>query len=199
MPPPRDPELTRQHILQVTAEEMRLNGYKAASLAEILDKAGVSKGALYHHFANKQELGYAVFDEIFVKDFLSDWALPMSSDRPIDAVCEWFSGFAEQLSEEDLQLGCPVCNIATEMAGVDEGFRLKTMTMFEELQSRLARTIVYSQEKGQVKLEVDAEPVSAFIVAAIHGSMMQGKCGRNVDAFKSSLKCLSDYISSLKV
>ncbi len=199
MSPPRDPEQTRHHILQVTAEEMRQNGYKAASLAEILDKAAVSKGALYHHFSNKQELGYAVFDEVFVKEFMSDWELPMSSDKPIDAMCEWIAGFADQLTEEDLQLGCPVCNIATEMAGVDEGFRLKANSMFEELQSRLARTILYSQEQGQVRAEIEAVPVSAFIVAVIQGTMMQGKCGRDVETFRSCIKCLSDYISSLKV
>lgn len=197
MPPPRDSALTRTRILHVTAAEMRLHGYKAASVADILAKAGVSKGALYYHFANKQELGYAAFDEIFVEDFLSKWALPMSSSRPIDVTCEWFNSFAQQCSQEDLQLGCPVCNIAIEMAGVDEQFRLKTMKMFNELQSQLSRIIVCSKERGQVRPDVDAEPVSAFVVAAIQGAIMQGKCDRSLKTFTSTLRCLSDYIRSL--
>jgi len=198
MAPPRDPEQTRQHILDVTAEEMRINGYKAASLADILDRAGVSKGALYHHFSNKQELGYAVFDEIYVRDFLCDWGIPMASDQPIDALCEWLTGFSEQLTEQELQLGCPVCNITTEMSGLDEGFRVKSINMFETLQTRLADTIRSAQEKGQVRQEVEALPVAAFIMAAIQGVMMQGKYARNLETFRSTVKCMANYVASLK-
>lgn len=199
MSPSRDPRLTRQQLLKVTAEEMRLHGYKAASLADILKKAGISKGALYHHFATKQELGYAVFDEIYMQDFLGNWELPLSSDQPIDALCCWFSSFAESWTESELQFGCPACNIATEMAGIDEGFRLKTQQMFEELQSRLEQTILYAQQQGQINAEIAVKPVAAFIVAVIQGAMMQGKCSGDVSTFRSILGCLSDYIYSLKV
>ncbi|MFL0801687.1 MAG: TetR/AcrR family transcriptional regulator [Agarilytica sp.] len=198
MAPPRDPESTRQHILEVTAEEMRQNGFKAASLADILAKAEVSKGALYHHFANKQELGYAVFDEVFVREFLADWDLPMSSDEPIDALCKWMTEFAEHVSEEVLQQGCPVYNIATEMSSADEGFRSKTTKMFETLQAHLAETIETAKRNGQVKTDIDPESVAPFIVATIQGSMMQGKYGRNLETFKASIKCLASYLASLK-
>jgi len=198
MSPARDPELTRQHIIDVTAEEMRLNGYKAASLADILNKAGVSKGALYHHFASKQDLGYAVFDEVFIRDFLQDWEMPLSSDNPIDAICQRFAGFSDQVSAEQLQLGCPVSNIAIEMSGLDEGFRVRTVAMFELLQSRMAETLRTAQGNGQVKMDVDAESVSAFVMAAIQGSMMHGKYVRKVETFKSIIKCLANYVASLK-
>lgn len=198
MTSPRDPESTRQRILEVSAEEMRQNGYKASSLAEILEKAKVSKGALYHHFANKQELGYAVFDEIFIREFLSEWEIPMSSDEPIDEACRWISHLAEEITAEKLQLGCPVYNIATEMASADEGFRSKTTSMFETLQSRIVVMLATAKLKGQVNPEIEPESVAPFIVATIQGAMMQGKYGRNLQTFKSTLKCLADYLGTLK-
>lgn len=198
MAPTRDPEQTRQRILTVTADEMRVNGYKAASMAEILDKAGVSKGALYHHFANKQELGYAVFDEVFAAEFVADWDMPMSSDTPIESLCEWLTEFADQITEEQLELGCPVCNIVTEMAGLDEGFRHKADAMMYELQSLLAKKIAVAKVNGQVKPKVEPDAVAAFIFAAIQGAMMQGKYERNLDTFKSTCRCLADYLDSLR-
>lgn len=198
MSPARDPESTRQHILDVTAEEMRLRGYKAASLADIIKKADVSKGALYHHFANKQELGYAVFDEIFVREFLNDWDIPMSSDDPIQALCEWMTCFSDNVTIEELEQGCPVYDIATEMASSDEGFRSKAIKMFETLQSHLAVTLSTAQLNGQMKQDIDAEAIAGFIVAAVQGSMMQGKYGRNLKTFKSSIKCLANYLATLK-
>lgn len=39
-------------------------GYAAVSLAEIVDHAGVTKGALYHHFENKEALFRAVVEQV---------------------------------------------------------------------------------------------------------------------------------------
>ncbi len=199
MSPPRDPNLTRQHILEVSAEEMRVNGFKAASLSDIINRAGVSKGALYHHFSNKQELGYAVFEEIYIAAFLADWDLPLSQERPLKAVSDWYTQFAEQVTEAELGEGCPVCNIATEMSGVDEGFRNMTMKMFATVQKRFAASIKAAQDKGQVKPDIDPNAVASFLIAAMQGIMAQGKYARDLEEFKSTIKCMADYVRSLQL
>ena len=58
----RDPERTRVRLLQAAFEEMYRSGYRSADLDAILAAAGVTKGALYYHFDNKESLGYAVVD-----------------------------------------------------------------------------------------------------------------------------------------
>jgi len=55
---------TRSKILFAAYKEIHLHGFQAASLNNILAHTGVTKGALYHHFPNKTELGYAVIDEV---------------------------------------------------------------------------------------------------------------------------------------
>ncbi|NJQ00450.1 ScbR family autoregulator-binding transcription factor [Streptomyces zingiberis] len=51
---------TRQTILLAAAGVFEERGYGAAKLTEILDRARVTKGALYFHFASKKELALAV-------------------------------------------------------------------------------------------------------------------------------------------
>lgn len=196
--PVRDPEATRKHLLEVTANEMLLNGYKAASLSDILDKAGVSKGALYHHFANKQELGYAVFEEVYIDRFLTTWEIPMSQDDPVQALSDWFRSFAQGVKKDELELGCPVCNIATEMSSVDEGFRHKAMAMYAALGERIVAAITAAKEKNLVRSEIKPRAVATFLVAAIQGVSIQGKYSRNVDTFRSSMDCMADYVNSLR-
>lgn len=53
-------EETRSHILDVAGELFAQRGYDATSVADICERAGVTKGAFYHHFASKQ----AVFLEL---------------------------------------------------------------------------------------------------------------------------------------
>jgi TetR/AcrR family transcriptional repressor of nem operon len=63
---PRDPVRTRQRLLQAAFQEVYHTGFQGSDLETILDGAGVTKGALYHHFENKEALGYAVVDEVAV-------------------------------------------------------------------------------------------------------------------------------------
>lgn len=58
------PEETVRRILD-TAERLFIEkGYDRASLQEIIDETGLSKGAIYHHFTSKEDIFYSVCDRI---------------------------------------------------------------------------------------------------------------------------------------
>jgi AcrR family transcriptional regulator len=57
-------QATRERLLEAAREAFGSKGYEATSVAEILAAAGVAKGALYHHFATKEELFDAVLDRL---------------------------------------------------------------------------------------------------------------------------------------
>jgi AcrR family transcriptional regulator len=56
---------TRRELLTAAKKLIAERGFAEASLSEIADSAGVTKGALYHHFASKEELFLALLDEHF--------------------------------------------------------------------------------------------------------------------------------------
>lgn len=55
--------LTRQALTRAAADVFARRGYSAATMSDILDEAGVTKGALYFHFRSKEELAHAIFAE----------------------------------------------------------------------------------------------------------------------------------------
>jgi AcrR family transcriptional regulator len=55
---------TRQHIVCVATRLFTKPGYEATSIEAILSACAISRGALYHHFAGKDELFLAVFETI---------------------------------------------------------------------------------------------------------------------------------------
>ncbi|WP_327411536.1 ScbR family autoregulator-binding transcription factor [Streptomyces sp. NBC_01233] len=58
---------TRRAILEAAAAVFDERGYDAATIADILARAGVTKGALYFHFSSKQELAQGVLEEQFAE------------------------------------------------------------------------------------------------------------------------------------
>ena len=78
---PRDPERTRGRLLQAAFQEIHRSGFRSADLDAILAKAGVTKGALYYHFDNKEALGYAVVDEVIASKVPPKWVQPYATPR----------------------------------------------------------------------------------------------------------------------
>src|ERR1700723_1998286 len=83
----RDPERTREPLLQAASREIYRSVFQSASLDTILAAARVTKGALYHHFKNKEALGYAVVEEVILPNVRGQWVRPLQSVKnPIDAL-----------------------------------------------------------------------------------------------------------------
>jgi TetR/AcrR family acrAB operon transcriptional repressor len=58
-----DADLTRQSLLNAALEVFSRMGFDAARLEDVAEAAGVTRGAIYHHFGGKAELFYALIDE----------------------------------------------------------------------------------------------------------------------------------------
>nr|WP_174505678.1 TetR/AcrR family transcriptional regulator [Acinetobacter sp. Marseille-Q1620] len=63
----KDPDLVRQKILESTEHLVAENGVTGMSIQAVADMAGVTKGGLFHHFANKQILIEAMLEFILQK------------------------------------------------------------------------------------------------------------------------------------
>ena len=192
----RDAELTRQKILEISADEIHKNGFIATSLSCILMRCEVSKGALYHHFKNKMELGYAVFEEIYTPMFIELWQPAVELDDPIEGLCDFFTTMYEESSCDEIVCGCPLNNLCQEMSGVDEGFRLRILNMQQQLNQLIA--INLQRVAHQLSDDIDFTQVAYFIVSTFHGASSLSKCSKNKDLFEKVMKELCRYIKSLR-
>jgi|YNPNPStandDraft_1061719.scaffolds.fasta_scaffold25627_1 AcrR family transcriptional regulator len=92
-------EQTRLRILTAARECFARAGYDATGVAEICQRAGVSKGAFYHHFPSKQAVFLALLDR-----WLAGLEVPMAASRAaaIDVPAQLLAmaGMAEQVFQE---------------------------------------------------------------------------------------------------
>lgn len=69
----------RQSILDAGAQLYSERGFRATSIRELADAVGISSSTMYHHFANKQEILYAILVE-FMRSFVAE-IVPMLDER----------------------------------------------------------------------------------------------------------------------
>src|SRR5258708_7613484 len=121
---PRAPEATRQKILEAAFAEFYRQGFQGGSLNHIVEEAGITKGALFHHFAGKQELGYAVVDEIIGPLLKQRWLDPLTgSTNPIADLKRAFRRFVKEDIESAAWLqGGPLNNLPQEMPPLTAAF-----------------------------------------------------------------------------
>ena len=54
---------TRAHLLQIAAEVFAERGYAETTMAQLIERSGLTKGAFYFHFSSKEQLALAVIEE----------------------------------------------------------------------------------------------------------------------------------------
>ncbi len=195
----RNSDETRQRILEAAFHEMHRNGFRAASLDSILANTGVTKGALYHHFANKNELGYAVVDEL-VHNMISDtWLKPLSrGEDPIDDLIAILKGYSDEDMERGCQLGCPLNNLAQEMSPVDEGFRRRLDGLFALWRGAVGEALRRGQRSGHVRENIDPDEIGCFFVAGMEGGISQAKTAQNPEILAHCRDTMIGYLQTLR-
>jgi AcrR family transcriptional regulator len=197
----REPELTRQKILDAAFHEIYRRGFQAASLDSILAEAGVTKGALYHHFPDKASLGYAVVDDVIRGHLLARWLGPLEQldGDPLAVLQMAFRERGKSVKPNEVELGCPLNNLAQEMSPLDDEFRRRVEAVFDEWRDGFANAIHRAKETGTVRADVDSRQVAAFLVAAAEGSFGLAKNARSRKMFRSNMEMLVDYLETLRV
>jgi AcrR family transcriptional regulator len=195
----RNPQNTRQRILEAAFDEMHRNGFQGMRIDVVLAKTGLKKGALYHHFSSKLELGYAVLEEIIGKLGKQIWVDPLVDfDNPLEAIINIFINLDNDGCWNFI-LGCPLNNIAQEMSPVDEGFRERTEHIYQFWQDALVKALSEGQNNHYVKTDVNTEESAIFIVATISGAVGLAKNAQNKELYFSCGRQLSTYLNGLAI
>ena len=173
---------TRGKILFAAYMEIHSHGFQAASLSNILSHTGVTKGALYHHFPNKTELGYAVVDEVIAQRIHQSFIQPLQHfENPIDGFIELIQRSGETFSITDINLGCPLTNLAQEMAPIDEGFRTRLIDIYEKWHQSIADVMTEAKQSGQIIDDCDPYTLAVTIVATMEGALNASKVAQSLD------------------
>jgi TetR/AcrR family transcriptional regulator, acrAB operon repressor len=159
---------TRRRLVESATALFARKGYRDASIQEIADESGISRGSIFWHFGSKEGLLWAVLEELFAR-WEKELLVPKVGDATgIEAVRRSLDAYRAFLE------------------GEPEAIRLFHVLMFEALgprpdlageYARLLRHfktfgaawIALGVEAGEVRPDVDPHAISVAIVGALSG------------------------------
>ncbi len=190
----------RSRILMAAFEQFYRNGFQGGSLSQIVEKAGTTKGALFHHFDGKNDLGYAVVEEVILPQIKSRWFDPMAeSVDPVTDLKRAFDRFIKHVMENyRLVHGCPLNNLAQEMSPLDEGFRKRIEKIYAMWRESLTAAFERGIEAGHVRKDISPGNVAAFIVAAMAGLIGTAKNSQSEKMLMQAGEAFFGYLDSLR-
>ena len=203
MPRVRDPKRTRRKILEASYREFYRHGFQGGSINRIVDAAGITKGALFHHFSGKNELGYAVLDELMIPAIKNWWVEPLEKGAdPLGTLRDILERFIKRVEGEVPETGflfngSPICNFAVEMSPLEEGFRKRLCEIYKIWSGCISDALKRGQEKSIVRPDIEPTAEASFLVAIMEGSASVGKVEQDIVFLRSFIATARNHLDSL--
>jgi TetR/AcrR family transcriptional repressor of nem operon len=195
----RDPEGTRQRLLQAAFREVYRYGFQSAAIDTILAATNVSKGALYHHFKSKEALGHAIIEEVIAEITHDRWIRPLEQNQERDPV-DVLIGIVQAIPARpgDVRRGCPLVNLTQEMSLLDEQFRWRLEKIFSAWQQGIATALRRGQDAGTVRSDLVPEEAASFLIAMVEGYEVLAKNAQDAKVWNTGTKNIVNWLSSLR-
>lgn len=190
-----DPEGMRRRLLDVAAEAFQSRTYQGTGMHELMREAGVTGGALYHHFPTKKALALAVIRDRVAGEVEETWIEPVrTAPDAIDGIAGVFDRIAVGLRRRGAVSGCPLNNLVLELSLADPEIRSAMNAVFEAWRAAIAARLRADQAAGRLA-PADADDLAAFVVAAYSGAMAQAKAQQDAAPLDA---CARQLIRSLE-
>lgn len=191
-------EATRKLILDKAFQLFHQNGFKATSVNEIMKATGLSKGAFYHNFQNKEEIGVLVVRSEMKTTIYNAMIAPLQLEGEAKSVLKnTFLNKFEAFSDEEKLMGCPVNNLINEVGGIPNMMNDVLKELIDTWVEAIIQIIKRGHEDGSIKPNSNAEQTAIYLLSSFEGMRGIQKLYTNSNKWSAYKAALEAYIDDL--
>ena len=190
---------TRHKIITESLQLFSVKGYYNTSVSDILAVSGLTKGGLYGHFASKEDIWYAVYDEA-----VSIWkgivfnGIRNNSD-PLTRIEKFIENdMRDYLGADVFEGGCFFLNMLVELSGQSASMSKQILRGFVRLSGLLRSWLEEADQKGMLRENLDLKEAANFIIITLNGAAALYISSRDRSILDQTVQQLRFYISQLK-
>lgn len=195
----RNPEATKEIILKESGSLFNTQGYKATSISNITQATGFTKGAIYRHFRNKEELEKEAL--FYLSTLLFDTLRPLIKAAPtagdkLRAVFRYFESYVEN---SPIKGGCPLLNVAIEADDTNPALRQEAVRILQLLKDSVSHILQNGIDRGQIKKGLDKEYYASLILGSLEGAIMMSKLRGNNEDMQRISRHLEEQVKQIEL
>jgi AcrR family transcriptional regulator len=195
----RDPEYTRGRILQKSGILFNTHGYKATSISDITGSTGFTKGAIYKHFRNKEDLERRALSEMAEVLYGKMRAVIKPETTAGTKLRAMFRFFESYITDPPLKGGCPLMNAAIESDDASPVLKKEALKILVVLRKSIVTVLENGVRHKQIRPGINTDLYATLIIASLEGAIMMGKLQDNNEDIRRIIKHLETQLREIEI
>lgn len=184
---PTKAERTTQYIIETVAPLFNQRGYSATSLSDITSAVGLTKGAIYGNFKNKEELALKAYE--YNKGLLID-ALEKTLDKqdnPKDKLFAFTDFYANYNLFTDPIGGCPILNVGVDSNQNNPQLLEAVRDTIREIRAYITAILEEGEQSNAFHIPIKASQFARQLFTMIMGAVSMATITQDVKFLKNTV------------
>ena len=199
---PRDGSATKEKILEVAKQLLLDHGYGGMSVDQVIESAGITKGAFFHHFKSKNALAQALLDRyIKVDDEMLHDLVGRAEKLSHDPLQQYliFVGLLEEVLRglNEPPPGCLIASYIYQMEMFTPDTQQSVIEGFNEWERILGEKLEAALQKYDTLLPVTAGQLYDNLLSLFEGGVIMGKVYRKTETLAEQVGQHKNYVELL--
>ena len=189
---------TRQYIIEQVAPVFNKQGYAGTALSDIEVATGLTKGAIYGNFGNKDQLAVACFQhniKPLQRGLMRALASPGSCIDKLKASTLFYREHFEEVARDG---GCPLLNTSTEADDTLPFLKELVQQRILSWQNELMGLVERGKKEGSITSQTDSKQFAISAIALIEGGILLAKAMDAASYFYKAMDSLDILIEKEK-
>jgi AcrR family transcriptional regulator len=177
----------KTEMISGAGDLLATHGVQGASFSLVIEKTGVPRGSIYHHFpGGKTELVQAAV--LAVGAAVTSLIDAVEADSPVDVVSTFVEGWRASLNGGHFERGCAVAAASNDATG-EPSIRTAANEVFTSWREALSRAFVRSGVERD-----EADDFATLCIAATEGALVLGRAARSDEVFDVLARQLPRFV-----
>lgn len=163
-------ELTKKIIIDEAFKLFYENGFKTTSIDKIMKATKLTKGAFYHHYKSKREIGLEVINFKLQKRVYEAMILPLYEPGNVLEILEsTFINRMKLFSLYSKQHGCPMNNFINEIGDYELAYQAALKNIIEKWKTALVTLIERGKTENTINKNISSNAIAVYLISAFEG------------------------------
>jgi TetR/AcrR family transcriptional regulator, transcriptional repressor for nem operon len=186
---------TKRYIIEKVAPVFNMHGYAGTSMSQLTDAVGLTKGALYGNFKNKDEIALAALEYNIsrISNKIANTVKPIRNNcDKLVAFAQFYTDAFDAVSQSG---GCPILNAAIDSDNSELPLRDVVIRSLKSWMNSISTIIRKGIKSGEIKEGVNPDAFATYFVSLIEGGIMLSKVTGSRTHLERNVSYLVDKIN----